>query len=101
MTALPNEQSRFTTLRLRVLRGEATAAERDEVAAMLAAIEAQEAEYLQPATARLQRENAAKRVEIAIMHKQNQALEIALLEHEQAVADMEISLAVLTGVQKI
>ena len=101
MTALPNEQSRFTTLRLRVLRGEATEADRNEVAALIAAIEAQEAAYLQPTTARLQRENAAKRAEIATIHKQNQVLELALLEHEQAVAEMKISLAILTGVQKI
>lgn len=92
MTASPNKQSHFTTLRLRVLRGEATEAERDEVAALLAVIEAQEAEYLQPATARLQRENAVKRAEIATIHKQNQALEIALLEYKQWIADAERSL---------
>ena len=101
MTVLPNEQNRFTTLRLRVLRGEATETERDEVAALIAEIEAQEAAYLQSANARLQCENAAKCAEIATIHKQNQTLELALLEYEQAVAEMKISLAILTGVQKI
>lgn len=79
--------SRMTELRLRVIRGEATAQEEVEVAAFLQEIEVQEAERLQPTMARMNAE--AERLELEIASLESEAGELADIaaQYEQLIAD--------------
>jgi hypothetical protein len=80
-------QRRFDSLRERQLNGELSAAEQHELDALLAALDAEEANYLTPAIARIDQELHQAEAQLAALQIRNEELAALARQHEQLLSE--------------